>query len=462
MRNFVSAQKLLDFWHKLTSGSVNRQIFGAAVTVALGTIIVKAAALVKELVVASKFGTGDTLDAFLIALLVPAFITNVVSSSFNAALIPTYIRVREQEGTKAAQRLFAGATVWIFVLLGSATILMVVTAPLYLPLIARGFTREKLDLTFKLLCSLAPVVLLETFMTSWRATLNAGEHFSLVALAPIFTPIMTILFLLVLHSWGIFNLAAGLVFGAVLEMVAIGISLYQKGISLMPKWYGFDSHLRQVASQYIPAVTGSLLMNTATIVDQSMAAMLSPGSVASLNYGNRVIALPITLITTALSTAVIPYFSKMVALEDWKNVRHTLNRYLGIIFALTVPLTGFLLLFSELIVQLLFQRGSFTANDTHLVAQIQFCFAFQIPFYIGNILLARLIISMRLNHILMRVSAFNLVINIILNYIFMRWIGIKGIALSTSFVYLFSFIYMFVLANQNLRKITEACQTKVD
>ncbi|MEG5031427.1 lipid II flippase MurJ [Microcoleus sp. AT3-D2] len=456
----LSTQKLLDFWHQQTSGSVNRQIFGAAVTVALGTIIVKAVALVKELVVAWKFGTGDTLDAFLIALLVPAFITNVVSSSFNAALIPTYIRVRDREGTNAAQRLFSGATVWIFVVLAIATILMVVTAPIYLPLIAGGFSREKLDLTFKLLCAIAPVVLLETFMTSWRATLNAGERFALVALAPIFTPIMTILLLLVLHSWGIFNLAAGLVFGVVLEMVAIGISLHQQGISLMPKWYGFDPHLRQVASQYIPAVTGALLMNTAAIVDQSMAAMLSPGSVASLNYGNRVIALPITLIATALSTAVIPYFSKMVAREDWANVRHTLNRYLGLIFALTVPLTGFLILFSELIVQLLFQRGSFTANDTHLVAQIQFCFAFQIPFYIGNILLARLMISMRLNYILMRVSAFNLMLNITLNYIFMQWIGIKGIALSTSFVYLFSFLYMFVSAQQNLRKITGASQTK--
>lgn len=453
------SQKLFGFWHKLTKGSTNRQIFGAAVTVALGTIVVKSASLVKELVVAWKFGVGDTLDAFFIALLIPAFIINVVSSSFNAALIPTYIRVREQEGKEAAQKLFAGATTWILALLGIATVLMVVTAPIYLPVIAGGFNAEKLNLTFELLCAIAPLVLLETVMTSWRAALNAGERFALAALVPIFTPIATILCLLLLNSWGVFNLAAGLVFGGILEAIAIGIALQKQGISLTPKWYGLNPQLRQVATQFTPAVTGALLMNSATLVDQSMAAMLAPGSVASINYGNRVIALPITLMATALSTAIIPYFSKMMARQDWVSVRHTLNRYLALIFAFTLPMMVFFLLGSEWIVQTLFQRGSFSAEDTKLVAQIQSCFAFQLPFYIGNILLARLMIAMRLNHILMKVSALNLGTNIFLNYLFMQWIGIKGIALSTSFVYLISFLCMLVVAKKNLNNTIAATAT---
>ena len=102
-------QKWLDFWNKLTSGSTNRQIFGAAVTVGIGTGLVKVASVGKELVVAWKFGTAGDLDAFLIALVVPFLITNVIASSFNAALIPTYIRVREQSGIKAAQKLFSGS-----------------------------------------------------------------------------------------------------------------------------------------------------------------------------------------------------------------------------------------------------------------------------------------------------------------------------------------------------------------
>lgn len=183
-----------------------------------------------------------------------------------------------------------------------------------------------------------------------------------------------------------------------------------------------------------------------------MAAMLSPGSVAALGYGNRVIAFPITLITTALSTAVIPYFSKMVACEEWKEVRRTLKHYIFLIVAVSFPLTGLLLVFSEPIVQILFQRGSFTASDTHLVAQIQSFFALQIPVRGAGILIVRLISAMRSNQILMWGSGCNFIINIVLNYLFMQWFGVSGIALSTSCVYLFSFSFLFYFVIKNLQK----------
>ena len=444
-------QKFLDTWKKLTSGSINRKIFGAAVTVAVLTASIKVAVVVKELVVAWRFGTGDALDAFLIALLVPSFIINVVAGSFNAALIPTYIQAREQEGAKAAQRLFSGTTAWGLGLLGITTLLMVASAPLYLPLIAAGFSPEKLDLTFRLLCAVAPFVLLSGIVVIWGAVLNAGERFALAAVSPIMTPAISIVFLLAVKSWGVFALAAGLVCGAALEIVLLGAALHRQGISLRPKWYEFDTHLRQVASQYPPVIAGGFLMCSTVLVDQSMAAMLSPGSVAALNYGNRTIAFPITLATTALSTAVIPYFSKMVACKDWTGVRRTLKYYMQIIFIITVPLTGFFIVCSEPLVQILFQRGSFAASDTHLVAQIQAFYALQIPFYVSTIFVVRLMESMLLNHILMWGSGLNLIANIGLNYLLMQWFGVAGIALSTSCVYVFSFLFLLICANKKLK-----------
>jgi putative peptidoglycan lipid II flippase len=447
-------KKWLEFWKKLTTGSPNRQIFGAALIVAIGTALVKLAALAKELVVAWTFGTTDTLDAFLIALVIPSFLVNVVANSFNVALIPTYIKVREQEGITVAQRLFSGATVWSLGLLGITTIAMVMTAPLYLPWIAGGFSDEKLDLTFKLLCAIAPMVLLSGMLTIWGAILNAGERFALAAISPIITPAITIILLLLANSWGVFALAAGLVFGQILEIVILGVALKKQHISLMPKWYGFDTHLRQVANQYAPMIAGGFLMCSAGLVDQAMAAQLPSGSVAALNYGNRVIALPITMTTTALSTAVIPYFSKMVACADWTGIRHTLRRYLFLIFLITVPLAAFFYLGSEKIVEFMFQRGTFSSKDTIIVAQIQGFYAWQIPFYVANILLVRLISALQANHILMWGAVINLIVNIVLNYIFIKTLGISGIALSTSFLYVICFSFtsywcFYLLRRQN-------------
>ncbi|WP_339381755.1 murein biosynthesis integral membrane protein MurJ [Dendronalium phyllosphericum] len=444
-------QSLIYLWKKLTSSSINRQIFGAAITVGLLTALVKVAAVGKELVVAQRYGTGDDVDAYLIALLVPYFIINVIAGSFNSALIPTYMKVREQEGKKAAQRLFSGATISGLGLLGIMTILMVVTAPMYLPYIATGFSPKKLELTFHLFYAIAPLVLLNGIIIIWGAVLNAGERFALAALSPILTPTVSIILLLMLKSWGIFALAIGLVCGAVLEITILGIGLHRQNISWWPKWYGIDTNLRQVVGQYCPMIAGSFLMCSTSLVDQSMAAMLPAGSVAALNYGNKVIALPITLATTALSTAVIPYFSKMIACNDWTGVRRTFKQYMQSIFIVTTILTALLLVFSELIVRVLFQRGSFTANDTHLVAQIQNCFALQVPFYIASILVVRLISAMQVSYILMWGSAGNLIINIFLNYLFMKWFGVAGIALSTTCVYVFSFLFLTYNANKKLK-----------
>jgi putative peptidoglycan lipid II flippase len=112
----------------------------------------------------------------------------------------------------------------------------------------------------------------------------------------------------------------------------------------------------------------------------------------------------------------------------------------------------FFIVGSELIVQLLFQRGSFTASDTQLVAQIQNFYALQIPFYVAVILVVRLINSLQISYLLAWGSGFNLIINILGNYVFMFWLGIKGIALSTSCVICFSFFFLFFFAFNYLKK----------
>lgn len=446
---------LVTFWKKITSGSTNRKIFGAAMIVGMGTLLVKVAAMFKELVVAWKFGTGDALDAFLIALLVPSFIINVVAGSIKAALIPTYMQVREKQGRKAAEKLFSGVTLASIGMLTITTALILFFAPLYLPLIAAGFNQEKLTMTFWLTCAISPMILLSGIQIIWGSVLNAGENFGLVAISSIFTPAITIIFLLVSESWGSFSLAAGLICGGIVEMAILGIALKRQGISIFPRWYGLSSEFLQVVTQYAPTIAASFLMCSAAIIDQSMAAMLAPGSVAALSYGNRVVSLPIFLITTALNAAVIPYFSKMIATEDWRGVNQTLKRYLKLIFLTTLPVMVGVIVFSEQIVSILFQRGSFTARDTELIANIQNFYALQIPFYVAALFVVDTIVSLRKNYILMWGSGLNLIANIAGNFIFMHFLGVKGIALSTSCVYLISFSFLFFFTLKFLKEIRE-------
>src|SRR5438128_12271246 len=95
----------LSQWNLWLQRSVNRRIFAAMLTVGGLSLAVKIVSTLKEIVIAQQFGVGDALDAFLIASLVPSVAINVIAGSFNAALILTYVQVREQEGQEAAKRL---------------------------------------------------------------------------------------------------------------------------------------------------------------------------------------------------------------------------------------------------------------------------------------------------------------------------------------------------------------------
>lgn len=447
-------RKYFNSWQDSSKKSINRQIFAAALTVGILTGLVKFAAVGKELIVAWRFGTGDEIDAFVMAMVVPAFVISVVAGSFKSALIPEYIKTREQHGSQAAQQLFSGVTIWALSLLIVTAIAVAIVAPVYLPFLASGFTPEKLRLTTRLLWSLSPLILLFGVINIWGGVLNAGEKFALAAFAPAISPLSVAAALLSFSSLGIYALPTGLVAGAVLEIVILGIGLRRQQVSVLPEWSGRDPNLDRVASQYLPVVTGAFLMCSTNLVDKSMAAMLDSGSVAALGYANRVIALPLTLATLALGTAVVPYFSKTIAQKDWSKIGHTFNYYLRLIFVTTVPLTIILVIASKLIVQILFERGSFNAEDTQLVAQIQTCYALQIPFYISAIFVVRLINSLGVNHFLAWGSSINLLANIAANYAFVQWIGVKGIALSTSCVYLISFVFLYTLTKKHLQKIS--------
>jgi putative peptidoglycan lipid II flippase len=152
----------------------------------------------------------------------------------------------------------------------------------------------------------------------------------------------------------------------------------------------------------------------------------------------------------AVGNAVLPYFSRMAAQQDWASLRRTFYVYVRLIFLVAIPVTALFCLLSEPLVRILFQRGSFSAADTHLVARVQALYALQIPPHIAGILVVRLISSLRANHLLMWASALNLVLNAVLDYLFMKWLGVAGIALSTAVVYLFSFAFCWMALHRIL------------
>jgi putative peptidoglycan lipid II flippase len=442
-------------------GSVNRRILGAALIVGVLTMAAKAAAMVKEVLCASAFGTGDALDAFYIAFVLPSFVVNVISTSAGAAVIPVYVEVLEKDCERSAQRLFAGVLTWSILLLVGLTGALALLGPYLLPVLASGFSPEKLELTTRLFYLLLPSVGISGLAALWGAVLNGHERFALVAAAAMLTPAGIIVALLALTSvWGVYALAFGTVVGFLGQALVLAVGLVARRLNPVPRWHGLEPPMRRVIKQYVPMMAAGSIMSSTVLVDQAMAAMLAPGSVAVLNYGNKLVAFALGISTTALGTAVIPYFSRMVAASDWAAVRASLRTYGRLVFFASAALAACAYVFSDVIVRVLYRRGEFTEEDVLVVSQVQRMYLLQVPFYSLGILFVRLISSLQANHVLMWGTVISFIVNITLDYVFMRVMGVAGIALSTSVVYLLSCGFLALMLHKKMRERTrpeDAC-----
>jgi putative peptidoglycan lipid II flippase len=419
--------------------------------VAILTCLAKLAIVGKELVVAARYGRSDQVDALLIAALVPAFVGTLLGNAMNTAFIPVYIQCAQKEGTQAANDLLAGMSFLNICTTVILALLIGLSAPYFLPWIASGFDRPKTGLTFHLLVILVPYVFLSGISSMWSAVLNAHERFAIVVLTPVISPLVMVSGLFIFPAGGIRVLADGMVAGTLIEIIVLGIAIRTMGISWWPGWKGWSDPLQRVIRQFIPAVTGSLLMGSAILIDQAMASGLAPGSVAALSYGSKFIGFLLAIVTTTLTTILTPYFSKKAVGEGQEELFTFLRRFLRffpLIFLLPLAIT----LFSEPIVRLIYYRGAFGRRDVQLVAGVQSRLAWQIPFYISSVILARVIAALQQNRIIPYIAACNVMLNIVLNYILMKRMGVEGIALSTSIVYMTSFLWLLIYIYQVQKK----------
>src|SRR5437899_7012047 len=174
-----TSRLIMRFWPLHGPDSPNRRIFRAAIIVGALTLLAKAGATVKELLVARTFGRGDCLDAFLISYLLPSFAVALMMSALTSTMIPAMVEARERRGEEGAQQLFSSMMVLSLLALVAVGVLLGIAAPLYLPLLASGFSLAKLHLTRKLLYALLPFAVFSGFSGCAAAVLNARERFAL-------------------------------------------------------------------------------------------------------------------------------------------------------------------------------------------------------------------------------------------------------------------------------------------
>jgi putative peptidoglycan lipid II flippase len=425
---------LAHHWQRYRTGAIDQRILGAGLVLATLSIAAKAVGLVREAVSASLFGTGDQIDAFVIAALVPVALTGTLCGAFQFAFIPAYRRALDRGGEEEGAQLLAAAAAVALALLGAATLAMLLAMPSYLPLVASGFGPEKRLLTERLLLALAPYVLLNGIGYIWAGVLVARRSFATPALVPAITPFVTIVCLaLGGRSYGAMMLVAGTLAGQALETLALGLALARAGVRLRPRWPLRSRPAPALAAlgrEYGAMLAASLIMGGSLIIDQAMAASLDAGSVAAIGYASKLVSAVLHLATLALGSAVAPFYASL-AETDAPGLGRRMRRHLLWVLGMSLPATLLLIALSEPLARLMFERGAFTPADTARVAWIQAAYFAQLPAFAAGVLLVRLAAALAEARLILAMAALSLTAKLALNTALMPSWGAFGIATAT-------------------------------
>lgn len=413
---------------------VARPVMSDTLTVAAGNVTVKGAGLLKVMVSAHLFGTGDEQDAFLAAFLLPSVLGDMFSAAAAPALVPAMLQLRAQENTRAARGLYGSALAATIVTMCLIGTVLALALPLVFGLLASGFDSAKISLSRTLYLLLLPMLPLTGCNVIWRATLNAHGRFAVVALAPAVTPLITLATLLTAAPRsGIFALAIGTLAGCLMEALVLALAVRRLGYGILPSWDGDGPRLRAVLPQFWPLLCGSLLLGCCPLIDNAMAAGLEAGSLSALSFGTKLATVIVSIGPAALGTAALPHLSGMAARGEWERMRSNLRWLAAMVAVVAVPSVAALIAISEPLVRLVFQKGAFTEDATIAVTTVQRYSLLQIPFATISALGFRLAASLRASGVLIPVAFVGVCVTAVGDYLLRLKMGVAGIALAATF-----------------------------
>ncbi len=180
------------------------------------------------------------------------------------------------------------------------------------------------------------------------------------------------------------------------------------------------------------------------------AAGMPEGSLAALYLADRVMELVLGGYAIAVATAILPMMSHQAAEKDYDSLKKTLAFSVRIVAFITIPAALGLMILREPIIRVLFQHGQFIASSTRLTARALLYYAVGLPALASVKLIVPAFYSTRDTKTPVIVASISLVINVVLNIVFLETFLYKrvqngGPALATALATFFDFFALFII-----------------
>ncbi len=351
-----------------------------------GILVSRILGFIRDLLTASILGANIYSDIFFVAFKLPNLFRRIFAEgAFTQAFIPSYAKSKHK--IRFSSIIFLQLTAFLIIL----SLFVTLFSSLITKAIAVGFDAKTVDLAAPLVAInfyYLPLIFIVTFMA---ALLQYKNHFATTAFSTALLNISLIAALLIsrnLDKYEItFYLSYAVLIGGLLQVIVHVIAIKKHNLY---KIFTFKKHVKKEENRFYKsffgATLGSSTAHLSAFLDTWLASFLVSGSISYLYFANRVFQLPLALFAIATSIALFPMIAKSIKNKDEQRALQLMKKSSIILFGLLSIATLIGITFNSYIIQLLFERGAFTSNDTQNTSLILIMYLIGlVPFGIAKI-----------------------------------------------------------------------------
>jgi putative peptidoglycan lipid II flippase len=410
-------------------------LFRSGIIVAIFTLISRIFGLARELFVASLFGANNIADSVNVAFKLPNLFRRVFGEGALSAVFIPIFNAKMLESTDSARHFTGCVFTILLIILVILIVLMQIFMPSLMFIIAPGFheDHDKFKLTVTLCRITMPYLVFISVVALFGGILNSVKRFAAFAFSPVILSVTVIITTTILQQTidQALSISWSLVVAGLLQIIFMFYCVARVGLSFPLVFEPFNQDMKKFLYNMGPATISSGVQQLNLFISQSIASFIE-GAISILSYADRIYQFPLSIIGVTFATILLPALSRSYQMKDLVQVAKIQNNAIKISLLLSLPAAFGIMILSEPIIHIIYQRGAFTYLDTIKTAQAISAFAIGLPAFILSKILMPIFYANQDTKTPLRITLYSLTANTLLNVILMMPFDHVGIALGSS------------------------------
>jgi len=410
----------------------------------LFTVVSKILGFSREVVLSYFYGISNISDAYLISWTIPGVIFAFVGIGISTSFIPLYSKIKNDEGFNSSINYMNNVISFLTLINIIIVFIVLLFTPAIVKIFALGFKGDTLNLAVLFTRISVFGIFFSGFVYIFTAFLQINNNFVIPALIGIPFNLIIIISIFLSSKINIILLAIGILLAKIAELLFLIPYAKKNKYSYKLNFNLKDQYIKKMIYLSLPVIIGASVNQINALVDRTLASIIAVGGISALNYANKLNGFVQGLFVTTIATAMYPRISKMAAEHNIDGMKNLVSEAINSISLLVIPATIGAMLFAEPVVILLFGRGAFDPQAISMTSTALFYYSIGMIGFGLREILSRAFYSFQDTKTPMINAAIAMAINIVLNIILSKDMGIGGLALATSISAIFCTVLLFI------------------